>query len=84
MPHSKLDETLRAVGLVPQVCVSESAEDVVARLVRSGEWVDVTQLLACLFTATPNDALNFTTATSGTATSNPAVISDIEAFSNFM
>ncbi len=39
---------------------------------------------ACLFTATPNDALNFTTAPTGAATSNPAVISDIEAFSNFM
>ncbi|HXW17124.1 MAG TPA: di-heme oxidoredictase family protein [Candidatus Acidoferrales bacterium] len=38
---------------------------------------------ACLFTATPNDTLNFTTA-STTATSNPAVISDIEAFANFM
>jgi CxxC motif-containing protein (DUF1111 family) len=37
----------------------------------------------CLFTATPNDALNFTTAATS-ATSNPAVISDIEAFSNFM
>jgi CxxC motif-containing protein (DUF1111 family) len=39
---------------------------------------------ACLFTATPNDALNFTTAPTGAATSNPAVISDIEAFANFM
>jgi CxxC motif-containing protein (DUF1111 family) len=38
---------------------------------------------ACLFTATPNDALNFTTPATS-ATSNPAVISDIEAFSNFM
>ncbi len=39
---------------------------------------------ACLFTATPNDALNFTTPPSGTATSNPAVISDVEAFADFM
>jgi len=39
---------------------------------------------SCLFTATPNDALNFTTPPTGTATSNPAVISDIEAFANFM
>jgi len=39
---------------------------------------------ACLFTATPNDALNFTTAPTGAATSNLAVMSDIEAFSNFM
>jgi CxxC motif-containing protein (DUF1111 family) len=39
---------------------------------------------ACLFTATPNDTLNFTTSPTGTATSNPAVISDIEAFANFM
>jgi CxxC motif-containing protein (DUF1111 family) len=38
---------------------------------------------ACLFTATPNDTLNFTTPAT-TATSNPAVISDIEAFANFM
>ena len=38
----------------------------------------------CLFTATPNDTLNFTTAPTSTATSNPAVISDIEAFANFM
>jgi CxxC motif-containing protein (DUF1111 family) len=38
---------------------------------------------ACLFIATPNDTLNFTTAPT-TATSNPAVISDIEAFANFM
>jgi CxxC motif-containing protein (DUF1111 family) len=37
----------------------------------------------CLFTATPNDALNFTTPATS-ATSNPAVISDIEAFANFM
>ena len=39
---------------------------------------------ACLFTTTPNDNLNFTTAPTGAATSNPAVISDIEAFANFM
>ena len=38
---------------------------------------------SCLFTATPNDAQNFTTPQT-TATSNPAVISDIEAFANFM
>lgn len=38
---------------------------------------------SCLFTATPNDALNFTTPATS-ATSNPAVISDIEAFGNFM
>ena len=37
----------------------------------------------CLFTATPNDTLNFTTPAT-TATSNPAVISDIEAFADFM
>jgi CxxC motif-containing protein (DUF1111 family) len=36
-----------------------------------------------LFTATPNDTQNFTTPAT-TATSNPAVISDIEAFANFM
>jgi len=38
---------------------------------------------SCVFTATPNDALNFTTPATS-ATSNPAVISDIEAFANFM
>jgi CxxC motif-containing protein (DUF1111 family) len=38
---------------------------------------------SCLFFASPNDALNFTTPAT-TATSNPAVISDIEAFANFM
>ncbi len=38
----------------------------------------------CLFTATPNDTLNFTTTPTTTATSNPAVISDIESFANFM
>ena len=37
---------------------------------------------SCLFTATPNDTLNFTTTSSGTT--NPAVISDIEGFANFM
>jgi CxxC motif-containing protein (DUF1111 family) len=37
----------------------------------------------CLFFPTPNDTLNFTTPAS-TATSNPAVVSDIEAFANFM
>ena len=37
---------------------------------------------SCLFFPSPNDTLNFTTTTSGT--SNPAVISDIEAFANFM
>jgi CxxC motif-containing protein (DUF1111 family) len=36
----------------------------------------------CLLVPTPNDTLNFTTTTSGT--SNPAVISDIEAFANFV
>jgi CxxC motif-containing protein (DUF1111 family) len=42
----------------------------------------------CLFNPTPNDTLNFTTTASTTGNSNgisnPAVISDIEAFSNFM
>lgn len=41
---------------------------------------------SCLFTPTPNDNLNFTTTppTTSSGISNPAVISDIEAFSNFM
>jgi CxxC motif-containing protein (DUF1111 family) len=39
---------------------------------------------SCPFNATPNDTLNFTTTPTGTATTNPAVISDIEAFANFM
>jgi CxxC motif-containing protein (DUF1111 family) len=38
---------------------------------------------SCLFTATPNDTQNFTTPMTS-ATANPAVISDIEAFANFM
>jgi CxxC motif-containing protein (DUF1111 family) len=38
---------------------------------------------SCLYDVpTPNDTLNFTTTTSGTV--NPAVLSDIEAFANFM
>jgi CxxC motif-containing protein (DUF1111 family) len=37
---------------------------------------------SCLFVPSPNDTLNFTTTSSGT--SNPAVISDIEAFADFM
>jgi len=37
---------------------------------------------SCLYIASPNDTLNFTTTSSGT--SNPAVISDIEGFANFM
>ena len=36
----------------------------------------------CLYIASPNDTLNFTTTSTGA--SNPAVISDIEAFANFM
>jgi CxxC motif-containing protein (DUF1111 family) len=38
---------------------------------------------SCLFIASPNDTLNFTVSAT-TATSIPAVISDIEAFANFM
>ena len=38
----------------------------------------------CLFVPTPNDTLNFTTTPAATGNSNPAVISDIEAFANFM
>jgi CxxC motif-containing protein (DUF1111 family) len=38
----------------------------------------------CLFTPTPNDTLNFTPAPATTGNSNTAVISDIEAFANFM
>jgi CxxC motif-containing protein (DUF1111 family) len=37
---------------------------------------------SCLFTATPNDTVNFTTSSSGAI--NPAVLSDIEAFAVFM
>jgi len=39
---------------------------------------------ACLFTPTPNDTLNFTTTPTTTGNPNTAVISDIEAFANFM
>jgi CxxC motif-containing protein (DUF1111 family) len=38
---------------------------------------------SCLFIPSPNDTLNFTT-TPTSSSSNPAVISDIEAFANFM
>ena len=39
---------------------------------------------SCLFVASPNDTLNFTTPATSAGTTNPAVISDIEAFANFM
>jgi CxxC motif-containing protein (DUF1111 family) len=38
----------------------------------------------CLFNATPEDTLHFMTTPTTTGNSNPAVISDIEAFANFM
>ncbi len=38
----------------------------------------------CLFNPTPEDTLNFTTTPSSTGNANTPVISDIEAFSNFM
>lgn len=38
----------------------------------------------CLFNPTPEDTLNFSPAPSSTGPSNTAVISDIEAFANFM
>jgi CxxC motif-containing protein (DUF1111 family) len=38
----------------------------------------------CLFNATPEDTLSFTVPSAAGSTSNPAVISDIEAFANFM
>ena len=38
----------------------------------------------CLFTARPNDTVNFTTTPTPSAASNTAVLSDIEAFANFM
>jgi CxxC motif-containing protein (DUF1111 family) len=37
---------------------------------------------ACLYFPSPNDTLNFTTKSTGAV--NPAVVSDIEAFANFM
>jgi len=39
---------------------------------------------SCLFTPTPNDAANFTTPSPSSPTVNPAVLSDVEAFANFM
>ena len=39
---------------------------------------------ACQFDATPNDTLNFTTSPAPGSNANTAVISDIEAFANFM
>jgi len=38
----------------------------------------------CLFNATPEDTLNFTTASSPSSNPNAAVLSDIEAFADFM
>jgi CxxC motif-containing protein (DUF1111 family) len=38
----------------------------------------------CLFNATPEDTLNFTTTPASTGNPNTAVISDIEAFADFM
>ena len=38
----------------------------------------------CLFNATPEDTLNFTPTPATTGNSNTAVISDVEAFANFM
>jgi CxxC motif-containing protein (DUF1111 family) len=38
----------------------------------------------CLFTATPEDTLNFTPTSTATSNSNTAVLSDIEAFADFM
>jgi len=38
----------------------------------------------CLFDATPEDTLNFTTTSTPTSNANTAVLSDIEAFADFM
>jgi CxxC motif-containing protein (DUF1111 family) len=38
----------------------------------------------CLFNATPEDTLNFSSSAAPTSRSNTAVVSDIEAFANFM
>jgi len=38
----------------------------------------------CLFNATPDDTLNFTTTSTPTSNPNTAVLSDIEAFADFM
>jgi CxxC motif-containing protein (DUF1111 family) len=38
----------------------------------------------CLFNATPNDTLNFTTTSAPTSNPNTAALSDIEAFADFM
>ena len=39
---------------------------------------------SCVFTATPNDTVNFTTTPTPSAAINTAVLSDIEAFADFM
>jgi CxxC motif-containing protein (DUF1111 family) len=39
---------------------------------------------SCVFTATPNDTVNFTTTPTPSASTNTAVLSDIEAFADFM
>ncbi|PYT66045.1 MAG: thiol oxidoreductase [Acidobacteria bacterium] len=49
----------------------------------SGHPSAIDETPSCIFTATPNNVLNFTTPATS-ATSNPAVISDIEGFANFM
>jgi CxxC motif-containing protein (DUF1111 family) len=38
----------------------------------------------CVFNATPEDTVNFTTASASTSNPNTAVVSDIEAFADFM
>jgi CxxC motif-containing protein (DUF1111 family) len=38
----------------------------------------------CLFNATPEDTLNFTTSATATSNSNTAVLSDVEAFADFV
>lgn len=42
------------------------------------------ETVGCLFNATPEDTVNFTTASTSTSNPNTAVLSDVEGFVNFM
>src|SRR5437879_13924087 len=59
--------------------------DIIFKMVHTNDLLpqDLDETPSSIFTATPNNVLNFTTPATS-ATSNPAVISDIEGFANFM
>ena len=55
MTHTVLVKTFGAVGVVPQVRVSEATERMVSRLVCSGVRVDIVQLLESLVQMATDD-----------------------------